>query len=269
MNNNTEENLPKQIDSAIAELLADDISEKQIVKVDDTHLTIKEQAYEVVVDYRQGFDFEAFSKRYQEYFAKYDFIVGDWGFEQLRLKGFFQVNQPKVARDQLISFLDDYLKEYCNFGCQYFVLAKENAVEKFEALKLKRQNSKPEVKENAGSAPVSTRKPQYGRRKRRSNQMDKPKGSSETPVKSPTNKKAVSESRKPGAKRNQENVIKKNPNKDQTSQNKRDNSGSAVKPVIKPKAASSKSSTKPTNKVATDKGAFVIKQKKSEKKGGL
>lgn len=54
--------------------------------------------------------------------AKYDFLVGDWGYGQLRLKGFYDDQNQKATFDTKISTLEDYIYEYCNFGCPYFVL---------------------------------------------------------------------------------------------------------------------------------------------------
>lgn len=86
--------------------------------------TIQGQAYEVIENYREGWKLEAFRARYAEILARYDYIVGDWGYGQLRLKGFFDDSRPKVPVSQRISSLGEYLQEYCNFGCPYFVLKK-------------------------------------------------------------------------------------------------------------------------------------------------
>lgn len=83
------------------------------------HLT-----YEIIEDYRDSFDEEAFRNRYSEILNKYDYIVGDWGYNQLRLKGFFDDQNQKATYDTKISTLKEYLYEYCNFGCAYFVLHK-------------------------------------------------------------------------------------------------------------------------------------------------
>lgn len=80
--------------------------------------------YEIIENIREGFQEEALKNRYSEILAKYDYIVGDWGYEQLRLKGFYKDRNTKAAIDSKISTLDDYLYEYCNFGCAYFVLKK-------------------------------------------------------------------------------------------------------------------------------------------------
>ncbi|MEN1969776.1 YutD family protein [Lentibacillus sp. N15] len=80
--------------------------------------------YEIMEDIKNGYQETAFKERYSDILAKYDFIVGDWGYEQLRLKGFYDDQNTKAAFDTKISALDDYLYEYCNFGCAYFVLKK-------------------------------------------------------------------------------------------------------------------------------------------------
>ncbi|WP_409302517.1 YutD family protein [Peribacillus sp. SCS-155] len=87
-------------------------------------LTINNMEFEVVENYREGFNEEAFRARYSEILTKYDYIVGDWGYGQLRLKGFFDDQNQKATFDTKISTLTEYLYEYCNFGCPYFVLKK-------------------------------------------------------------------------------------------------------------------------------------------------
>lgn len=80
--------------------------------------------FELVENVKNGFEEEAFSERYAEILNKYDFIVGDWGYDQLRLKGFYHREHVKASYDTRIDMLEDYLYEYCNFGCAYFVLKK-------------------------------------------------------------------------------------------------------------------------------------------------
>lgn len=82
------------------------------------------EQYQLIENIKDGFDEEHFKERYSEILKKYDFIVGDWGYEQLRLKGFYHDKNKKAAFDAKIGFLEDYLYEYCNFGCAYFVLEK-------------------------------------------------------------------------------------------------------------------------------------------------
>ncbi|KXT76438.1 YutD family protein [Streptococcus sp. DD12] len=75
--------------------------------------------FELVYNSQEGFDTESFTQRYSDWLCQYDFIVGDWGNDQLRLKGFYETSKKG---ENTISRLEDYLQEYCNFGCDYFVL---------------------------------------------------------------------------------------------------------------------------------------------------
>ncbi|WP_432720355.1 YutD family protein [Staphylococcus shinii] len=80
------------------------------------------QYFEVLEDYRECFDEETFVNRYSDILDKYDFIVGDFGYDQLRLKGFYKDSNKKAELSKRFSTIQDYLLEYCNFGCPYFIL---------------------------------------------------------------------------------------------------------------------------------------------------
>ncbi|WP_424767123.1 YutD-like domain-containing protein [Paenibacillus sp. sgz302251] len=88
------------------------------------------KAYELVHENRNGFNAEAFRDRYSEVLERYDFIIGDWGYNQLRLKGFFRDNHQKATKDCNFSSMSDYINEYCNFGCAYFILEKTQSTKK-------------------------------------------------------------------------------------------------------------------------------------------
>ncbi|MCR8657841.1 YutD family protein [Paenibacillus endoradicis] len=87
------------------------------------HITGK--SYELIIENRSGWNVEAFRNRYSEVLERYDYIVGDWGYNQLRLKGFFRDGHQKATKDSTFSYATDYINEYCNFGCAYFVLEKK------------------------------------------------------------------------------------------------------------------------------------------------
>ncbi|MGT2911637.1 YutD family protein [Streptococcus cameli] len=82
----------------------------------------------LVDNYKEAFDQTIFGQRFSQLMLKFDYIVGDWGNEQLRLKGFYK-DDKEVASDLKIGRLDDYLTEFCNFGCAYFVLENDNPQE--------------------------------------------------------------------------------------------------------------------------------------------
>ena len=92
------------------------------VKSDDIDLLLLENV-------KNAFDVTVFTQRFSDILLKYDYIVGDWGNEQLRLKGFYKEETERETKIPYIGYLDDYLKEYCNFGCAYFVLENPNPKE--------------------------------------------------------------------------------------------------------------------------------------------
>ncbi|RNB85476.1 DUF1027 domain-containing protein [Brevibacillus fluminis] len=88
--------------------------------------------YELIEENRNGWNPEAFKERYSDVLDKYDFIVGDWGYGQLRMRGFYENTNRKVPFEQKIATLDEYLQEFCNFGCPYFVLRRTKAISRGE-----------------------------------------------------------------------------------------------------------------------------------------
>ncbi|MEQ9764422.1 YutD-like domain-containing protein [Streptococcus sp. ZJ151] len=94
-----------------------------IVKSEDGAIHFK-----LVQNKKDAFNPETFGQRFSEILLKYDYLVGDWASDQLRIKGFFRDNH-NIRRSSRLSRIDDYLKEYCAFGCAYFILENEQPVE--------------------------------------------------------------------------------------------------------------------------------------------
>ncbi|MBM7097009.1 MULTISPECIES: YutD family protein [Alteribacter] len=93
-------------------------------------IRIQGNEYELIENIKDGWVEEDFKARYSDVLNKYDYIVGDWGYNQLRLKGFFEDQNRKSPFESKISSLPEYLYEYCNFGCPYFVIKKVKEKEK-------------------------------------------------------------------------------------------------------------------------------------------
>ena len=103
---------------------ADKLAEyaSEIVMQSDTQMLIDGHPYVLVKNYRDGFQTDKLKERFSQILTKYDYIVGDWGYDQLRLRGFYESGSKKGTPSQNIDRLMDYLYENCNFGCAYFVL---------------------------------------------------------------------------------------------------------------------------------------------------
>lgn len=108
-------------DIEVQEIPIQDRPEAVIHLTDDT-VFIDQQEYQIKINHKQALNKESLLDRYTKLLQKYDYIVGDWAHEKLRLKGFYRDSNSSATDDQKISALDDYLHEYCAFGCAYFVL---------------------------------------------------------------------------------------------------------------------------------------------------
>src|SRR5699024_4161201 len=90
--------------------------------IDHETVTIKDIPYNIVENYRDAFNKEELERRYSDIMEKYDYIVADISDEKARLKGFYRSSYKKAPAELRISNLKDYILEYCNFGCAYYVL---------------------------------------------------------------------------------------------------------------------------------------------------
>ncbi|HEH0461229.1 TPA: YutD family protein [Staphylococcus aureus] len=85
-------------------------------------IKVDQHYFELIENYRECFNEEQFIARYSDILDKYDYIVGDYGYDQLRLKGFYKDSNKKAEMSKRFSNIQDYIFEYCNFGCPCFVL---------------------------------------------------------------------------------------------------------------------------------------------------
>jgi len=85
---------------------------------------INNHEYEIVENYREGLDLEELESKATSYFQEFDYIVGDWAYEKLRLKGFYNSKKKEVKAINNYKNKDDYFKKNCAYDCKYFILKK-------------------------------------------------------------------------------------------------------------------------------------------------
>ncbi|MBZ2406755.1 YutD family protein [Liquorilactobacillus hordei] len=133
----------------------------------ETQLLIDGHPYVIEKNFRNGFDVEKLKERFSQILTKYDYIVGDWGYDQLRLHGFYAADSKKGFPSQSIDHMQDYLLEYCNFGCAYFVLHNLDVTKPVRKSK-KHQNRNNNKKKNIDSDTKTVRrKPRETERKKK------------------------------------------------------------------------------------------------------
>lgn len=59
-------------------------------------IEVENNKYEIIKDYKNGFDEEEFINHYTDFFEDYDYIVGDIAYGKLRLKGFYSDGNKKA-----------------------------------------------------------------------------------------------------------------------------------------------------------------------------
>ena len=87
-------------------------------------IVINDTNYEITKDYKNGFEKEAVLDKITDYFDDYDYILGDWAYGKLRLKGFCEKSNKKYKKINDIASVEDYIKNNCAYECRHFILKK-------------------------------------------------------------------------------------------------------------------------------------------------
>lgn len=87
-------------------------------------IILENNEYELVKNEKDGFVLEELENRYTSYFEDYDYILGDWAYGKLRLKGFNEKNNKNYKKINDYQNIEQYIKEYCAYGCKYFIIKK-------------------------------------------------------------------------------------------------------------------------------------------------
>lgn len=86
--------------------------------------TFENIEYDLIEEFNEGYSETAINEKITDYFLPFDYIVGDWAYGKLRLKGFYESQNSNVKKINNIENIKEYLKNYCVFNCKYFILKK-------------------------------------------------------------------------------------------------------------------------------------------------
>ena len=87
-------------------------------------IKINEKEFEIIEDYREALDKNELESKLTEYFDDYDYILGDWAYGKLRLKGFCDKDNSLFKDINDYSTIENYIKDNCAYNCKYFILKK-------------------------------------------------------------------------------------------------------------------------------------------------
>ena len=98
--------------------------------------------YTVLKEFRTEFNPQQFNEKIVQVLLKYDFLVGDFADEQLRLKGFYHDKRRSIESTKRAAVIEKYIKESCNYMCPHYVLEKIQEKPERKKSNNKRYNSK-------------------------------------------------------------------------------------------------------------------------------
>lgn len=81
--------------------------------------------YQLIENYKDAFDESIVREKMTEYFNDFDYVIGDWSYGKLRLKGFCKEGNKRQRKFNLFSTKEVYLKDYCATNAAYFILEKK------------------------------------------------------------------------------------------------------------------------------------------------
>ncbi len=85
---------------------------------------INEVEYEVIEDINDAIDIDVLKEKITDYYDDFNYIVGDWAYGKVRLKGFYDSKNKKCKEHNDIKNVKKYIEEKCAFGCKWFEIKK-------------------------------------------------------------------------------------------------------------------------------------------------
>lgn len=86
-----------------------------MVKINDIN-------YEIIEDNKNAFDIGVVEEKLTDYFYDYDYVLGDWAYGKLRLKGFNDKKNKNYNKINAYENIKGYIEENCAYGCKYFII---------------------------------------------------------------------------------------------------------------------------------------------------
>lgn len=87
-------------------------------------IEILDKKYEIIKNEKDCLNIEELKDKITDYFDDYDYILGDYAYDKVRLKGYYESNNKKATEINDIKNIDDYISNYCSYGARTFLLKK-------------------------------------------------------------------------------------------------------------------------------------------------
>ena len=87
-------------------------------------VTIDNKEYEVIKNYRDALNIQDLEGKITDYYDTYDYILGDYAYGKVRLKGFNNKKNKNYKPINDYNKINDYIKNCCAYECRYFIIKK-------------------------------------------------------------------------------------------------------------------------------------------------
>ena len=89
------------------------------------NIVLNNNTYTVEFNYKDCINVDELKSLFTDYFDEFDYVFGDYSYNKLRLKGFYNTNNKKVKKYNDIAGYKKYLDEYCANDCAWFLIKKQ------------------------------------------------------------------------------------------------------------------------------------------------
>ena len=87
-------------------------------------IVINDIEYEIIRNDKDCINKKELEETITDYFDEYDYIMGDFAYDKVRLKGYYNSDNKMAKKINDIKYLDDYIENYCSYGARIFLLKK-------------------------------------------------------------------------------------------------------------------------------------------------
>ncbi len=78
---------------------------------------IDNKTYEVIKNVKDALDVEDLEGKITDYYDNFDYILGDYAYGKVRLKGFNEKENKNFKPVNDIKKVDEYIENCCAYGC--------------------------------------------------------------------------------------------------------------------------------------------------------
>ena len=85
-------------------------------------IILNNKKYEIIENYKDALQVKDIEEKITDYFDNFDYILGDYAYGKVRLKGFNEKTNKNYKSINDYNKIKEYIKNNCAYDCKYFIL---------------------------------------------------------------------------------------------------------------------------------------------------